>query len=624
MSSKGIKKALRILLYISVVLIVLSVGVYFSLQSSEVQTWVSKKAADYFSQKWNTEVKISGVDIEFFTKVVLQGVYVEDLHKDTLLYAESLKLDIGTFDRDIQTVFINDVVLKNATVKIQRYKNDSALNFQFIIDEFASKDTSPNSAKWHMGVGGITLDNIRFVYKIEEDTSVLKGVNFSNLLAANVKGVISDLSFDADTIRCSIKSFSLEEKSGFILKELAVKTSISPVLLKLENLKVVTNNSQIITDISFAYNEYNDFNHFIDSVKMKSQFKHSAIEMADIAYFAPELHGIKKKVFLKGKIGGKVSDLKGREIQLVIKNETMFSGNIDMTGLPDFNQTFMSFDAKELITSKKGIENIPLPPFYEKHSISLPENISLFGAIKFKGNFTGFYNDFVAYGKFNTALGQISTDLSMKEDTSGKDISYRGKLACADFNLGKFFESEAYIGKITLNATVEGSGLKKDNANVSMEGDVHSLEVKGYHYKNIKLKGQFAKNIFDGLLTVNDENLKLDFNGNMDFSKSPTHANFTSTISKAELSKLNILKTDEYVGLTGTIAINAIGNNIDDVIGELELNDVVYTKEKEIFEFKDIYVSIGELSGVKTIQLNSHIADMTVSGKIKHPQHISV
>ena len=616
--ARKVKKGFRILLYILAVLIVLPVSAYFSLQSPSVQTWLTNRIAGYFSSKWGTEVRISGVDIEFFTKLVLEGVYVEDQHKDTLLYAEKLKADIGLFNRDSSKIFVSDVILQDAVVKIKKYNGESTLNFQFIIDEFASVDTTPStdSTAWNIGIGGITLENIRFAYKIESDTSCMKGINFSDMLASSVSGKISDIKFDEDTTRCIIERLSLSEKSGFVLKEFYAKASVSSVDMKLDEMKIFSNSSQIIANISFKYKTYDDFNHFIDNVKMKAQFRSSNIEMADVAYFSDQLFGIKKKIFLNGDISGKISDLKGKNILLVIGNETSFMGNFDMTGLPDIGQTFMSFDAKELRTSKKGIEEIPLPPFNEAHSIELPPNVSLFGMIKFKGNFSGFINDFVSYGKFNTALGQISTDISMKQDTAGKTF-YHGKFSTRDFNLGRFFESEKYVGKITMNVNLDGKGLKKTEANLLAEGNIISLEANGYNYQNIDLKGKLSRNVFDGTLSVNDENLQMSFNGNMDFSKSPTHINFTSDITKANLSKLNLIKSKEYIGVTAKIDANVLGNNIDDVVGKLKLNDVIYLKGKEVFDFKNIEISIEDNSGIKSMNLLSSFADAELNGKFK-------
>lgn len=620
MASKVIKKILRILLWFMGTLLLLFLSFYVALRNPALQTWATNRIGDYFSSRWGTTVRVEGVAIEFWKKIVLEEVYVEDQHRDTLLYAEKLKLDIGIFDSDSNTVFVNDVILKNATVKLKKYKGDSVLNFQFIIDEFVSEDTTPSadSTKWNIGIGGITLDNIRFAYKIERDSSQAKGINFSDLLASSVIGKISNIIMDGDTASCLIENLSLDEKSGFRLKEFHTTASVSPVLLKLDQLKIFSNHSEIIANVSFKYKRYDDFNHFVARVKMKAQINSSNIEMADIAYFTDELYGIKKRVFLNGNVSGTVSDMKGKNILLVIGEETSFMGDFTMTGLPDINQTFMSFDAQEFRTSKNGIENIPLPPFNEQHSIFLPENISLFGIMKFKGNFSGFYNDFVTYGKFNTALGNISTDISMKENTVSGKPSYHGKFSCANFNLGKFFSSEKYMGTITMNVNMDGKGMKKEDANISMEGKVNSFECNGYTYQNIDVKGKFAKNIFNGSLAVNEDNLILDFNGNMDFSKSPTVVNFTSDISKANLSKLNLLKSgDEYIGVTAKLNVNAIGNNLDDVTGKMKLNDVVYLKGMDVFDFGNLGFVIGEEAGIKTVKINSSVADAALTGKFK-------
>lgn len=625
MKSKVIKKIIKIFLWFFGTLFFLFLSFYIALLSPAFQTWATNRIGGYFSSQWGTVVRVEGVDVDFWKKIVLEGVFVKDQHSDTLLYAEKLKLDISTFNIDSNTVFISDVILKNATVKLKKHRGESHLNFQFIIDEFTSDDTttSADSAKWNIGIGGITLDNIVFAYKIEEDPSHIKGINFSDLVASSVIGKISNIIFDKDTVFCQVDNLALDEKSGFRLKEFHATASISPVHMKLDQVKIFSNHSEIIANIIFKYKRYDDFNYFVDSVKMKTRFNSSNIEMSDVAYFTDELYGIKKRIFLNGDVSGTVSDIKGKNILLVIGDETSFMGNFTITGLPDINQAFMNFDAKELRTSKSGIEKIPLPPFNEPHSISLPENVSLFGIMNFKGNFSGFYNDFVAYGKFNTALGSISTDISMKQDTSNGKPIYKGRFSCTDFNLGRFFESEKYFGNITMNVNMDGKGMKKEDANVSLEGIVNSFDCYGYNYHNIDVKGKFAKNIFDGILSVKDDNLHLDFNGNMDFSKSPTEVNFIANMTMANLSMLNLLKSDDYVGVTAKVSVNAKGNNIDDATGDLKLNDVVYLKGAEVFNFNDMKFSIAENYGIKTILLLSDIADGKLEGKFKSAEIIS-
>lgn len=80
----------------------------------------------------------------------LEGVMVEDLHHDTLLYAQDMKVrmtDWFFFKKNIELKYIG---LENAQINLHR--TDSIWNHQFILDHFASSDTTRTSSD-----GGIEL-----------------------------------------------------------------------------------------------------------------------------------------------------------------------------------------------------------------------------------------------------------------------------------------------------------------------------------------------------------------------------------------------------------------------------------------------------------------------------------
>ncbi|HNO70192.1 MAG TPA: translocation/assembly module TamB domain-containing protein [Bacteroidia bacterium] len=623
MSDKSIKIGTRVLLYIMAMLFVLLLGVYVVFRSSFIQTWLTKRVASYFSSQWNTEVSVGGIDIELFKKIVLEGVYVEDMHQDTLLYVEKLKLDIGIFNTEDEKLLLDNVLLKNANIKLKKYEGEDFFNYQFILDAFKSTDTtrSDNTSKWDVAAGGFELENVRFLYQTHPDTAQLSHtINFSDLSVYSLNGKLSDIKLGADTINLNVISLSFIEKSGFILKDLSSTISISSKELQANSLKAFTNQSQLNANLVFKYDEYDDFNDFIDKVSMKASFNKSIIQMADVAYFSNELYGMNIKTILTGDVSGKVGDLKGKNVFLNIENETIYKGNIDLIGLPDIEKTYMSFDVKELRTSKKGIEQIPLPPFNEHRFIALPSNISLFGTIKFKGNFSGFYYDFVSYGKFSTALGQIATDISLKQDSSNT-VRYKGKFITQNFNLGRFFESEKHLGVINMNVNINGKDFSKQNAHLFIQGDVSSVEAASYKYQNINLNGEFARNIFNGKILVNDDNLNMDFSGSMDFSKSPTMIDFNALVSKAQLSQLHLVNDSLAMNITGKIQASIIGNGLNDAVGVVHLNNVLCEKDKKAYRFGDISLSSNNKQDVKTIVLSSSIADAKVSGRFL-PLHV--
>jgi hypothetical protein len=55
---------------------------------------LAQQAASYLSSELKTEIRIDKVDIVFFDRIDIEGVYIEDKTKDTLLYSEQINLKI--------------------------------------------------------------------------------------------------------------------------------------------------------------------------------------------------------------------------------------------------------------------------------------------------------------------------------------------------------------------------------------------------------------------------------------------------------------------------------------------------------------------------------------------------
>src|ERR1044072_597439 len=164
-SGKGlkiIKKTGRFMAWLLGILLLLCVDVYIILRNPECQTWISQRLAAYMSSELKTKITIKGVDIELFKKVVLEGIYVEDQHGDTLLYAEKLKADIHRFSYDNKYLSLSGIELDHATIKLKKYAGQKGLSYRFITQYFKKADTTPRTKKapWKVELGGIKLSNI--------------------------------------------------------------------------------------------------------------------------------------------------------------------------------------------------------------------------------------------------------------------------------------------------------------------------------------------------------------------------------------------------------------------------------------------------------------------------------
>ena len=580
--------------------------------------FLAKKGAEYLSEKLHTRVEIGSVDIEFFKKLVLEDVYIEDLHHDTLLYAKQLKLEIADFNIKQHKIDVSSVSLTNSKVALVQYKNEEDLNLQFILDAFQSKDTTKKqSADWDIRFQNVTLVNTSFVYQKQSHTDSTKGINYFDIQASNINSNIHTVRIEHDTIHAVIDNLSTREKSGFTLNSFSSVVKISPIGLQLDKLKIETPDSKISTDLTFQYNTYNDFNDFVNLVTLKADFDRSIVEMDDIAYFAPELKGWYQQLRVSGKISGKINNLRGKNMNILLHNtSTQFVGDIKLTGLPKIEETLIYLNVDELKTNYYDLKKLAIPPFEKSQTLDVPANIAKLGNMKFRGTFTGLYNDFYAYGNFSSALGNLYTDLSVQHDQKQNKEFYKGKLKSTNFDFGQFF-GVPLLGKATANITVDGTGLTVENVVASLKGTINSLEFNKYTYQNIAIEGDIAKQIFKGKLNVKDDNVDFDFNGKVDFTGTLPNLDFISTLNRADLAALHFLTTTKKTNLSTQVIINVTGNNIDNLIGRIHFDNTVFEQDKETFKLSRFNLESTEENGIKTIKLFSDVVDADVNGRFK-------
>ncbi|MES2592056.1 MAG: translocation/assembly module TamB domain-containing protein [Bacteroidota bacterium] len=615
---KDIKKLSNILFRLVATIIFLVVILFLLIQIRNVQIYAAKQGAIYLSKKLHTRVQIGSIDIDFFKKLVLEDVYIEDLHHDTLLYARQLKLDINDINFDKHKININQIILSNTKTSLVKYKTDDDLNIQFIIDAFSSGDTTKKeSVAWDIHFAEIILANSEFTYKNEHDTATSRGINYSDIHAKKVNSRIRDLHIDHDTILAKIDYLSTNEKSGFVLKNLSSDVKISSIGMQLNGLSIKTPESTIATDLTFKYNKYSDYLDFINQVTLKADFKNTLLEMNDISYFAPQLKGMYNKLIVTGKISGKINNLRGKNMGILIKNTTtQFKGDIKLTGLPNIDETLIYLNVEELKTNYNDLKKLAIPPFETNQTLDVPANIAKLGNMKFKGTFTGLYNDFYAYGDFSSALGTLSTDLSVHHDEKKNKEFYKGKLKSTAFDLGYFFGVDA-IGKVTSNITIDGTGLTLENVVAKLKGTINSIEFNNYTYKNIAIEGDVSKKIFIGKLNVEDNNIDFNFNGTVDFTGKLPNLDFIATVNRADLGALNFVKTKEKTNLSTQVIINVTGDNIDNLIGRINLDNTVFQQGNDAYKVSSFNLVSEEENGVKSIKLFSDFVNAKVNGQFQ-------
>jgi hypothetical protein len=626
----------------------------------------------------------------------LKGVFIEDLHHDTLLYASDLKLRITDwffFKKNIELKYIG---LENAVINLHR--TDSVWNHQFIIDYFSSPDTTATKKdggiqfrlkeidlknvvvrqkdEWRghdmtAAVGSFHLDakDINFSKRIvtinsitlvdpvfheynyrsrrplqvastvfpktvdsllkwngdgwivqvdkleiknglikedKETDRVLPYFDGNHVAFGEINGVFKNLHWERDTITAHIDLRS-KERSGFEVKKLVANLKMTPQEMAFSDLELQTNNSTIRDYYRMSYDDIDDMGDYIHKVKMQANFDGSEIDSDDIAFFAPEMKTWKKKIKLKGGIRGTVNELVGKDMFVEAGRNTLLNGDINLTGLPDIQQTFIDFKANDFRTTYE--DAVAFVPAIRK--VTSPDLRKL-QFIRFNGSFTGFIRDFVTFGTIQTNLGTVTSDLNLKLP-AGRDPIYSGKVYTDFFRLGEFI-NDPDIGVIALNDSlkVEGKGFKPQSRNAIVDAKIKFIDFRGYRYANINVKGKLDKKLFDGTGSIHDPNAELSMNGRIDFNTKVPEFNFTADVKTANLKTLKLVKED--IAFNGQFNLDFTGDNIDNFLGNARITGASLSRNGKPLPFDSLIVSSEYINNVKKLTVNSNEFEGSITG----------
>jgi len=211
--------ALKTVLWIIASVLFLVLLIIVLIQVPAVQNFAKNKAVTYLQNKIHTKVKIGHISLGLPKLIVLEDVYFEDQHRDTLIAGDKMKLDVSMLKLLNHKLEINEIDLQGITANIKRGK-DSLFNFDYIMRAFASPATTKpvdTSSAMIISIDKILLDKIKIAYddKITGNNVVFNLGHFDTRIK----------DFDLDKMKFTIPKITL---SGFDAK--IIQTDVPPPL----------------------------------------------------------------------------------------------------------------------------------------------------------------------------------------------------------------------------------------------------------------------------------------------------------------------------------------------------------------------------------------------------------
>jgi hypothetical protein len=86
-----------------------------------------------------------------------------------------------------------------------------------------------------------------------------------------------------------------------------------------------------------------------------------------------------------------------------------------------------------------------------------------------------------------------------------------------DLNVTAFTKNKD-VGLITGNINVNGQGFDVNTLSLQTKSDIQRIQIMGKDVHNLSLDGNLAQRKYDGLIVINDDQIKGNVKGLIDFS----------------------------------------------------------------------------------------------------------
>ncbi len=569
-----------------------------------IDYFVSPKKSNEQSATFEFDLKEIHLNNIFFNKVD------KWIGQDMIGSIKKADINMESIDYKNKQVTINDIYLDQPHFAISDYTGMETVlkDSKKILIKIPEKNPFRwNNSGWGINMKKLQLRNGSFANDKETIRSAYTDqFDGQHLKFSSISGSIDEMVFKNDTLKAKIL-LTANERNGLQIKKLQTYMRFTPEQMEFNNLDIETNNSRIGNYFSMNYNHFSeDMNDFIKKVTLKIDLQKSKINSNDIAIFAPGMANWKKIFYAEGNAEGTIDNFSAKKLKIKSGN-TIIDGDLALRGLPDINSTFIDFKGNslqtnysDLVTLIPALKNIRQPQFNK------------LGNIYYKGNFTGFLNDFVAYGMIATDLGVINADLNMKLPENGIP-SYSGKLVTNGFKLGQFI-NDPKVGSISLNGKLTGSGFELSKLNANFDGNISQIEYNGYNFQNLVINGDFNKNLFTGHLTIDDPNIKIkSLDGTLSLSKEQLAFKLNADLQYANLK--NIRFGNENFELSGLFSLNFTGNNIDNFLGTARVYDASLSHDSTKLSFDSLNLTSFMKEDKKYLTLKSNEIDVELSGK---------
>lgn len=559
-----------------------------------------------------TELSIGRINIGMLNRIIVDDIYLNDRSGEEMLKVTRLSAKFEILPLLKGKIAISSVQLFGFNIRLTKENPHSEPNFQFIVNAFASKDSIQKQTKIDLRINSVLIRRGKVAYDVLSEPETPGKFNARHVQLQNIIANISLKALRNDSLNAYIKRMSFEDKSGFELEKLSLRALGNTERLRIDNFQIDLPETSLKTNTIFMeYDSLEAFRDFANAVRFSGKIHSKRITLKDISCFVPALKDFTLPLQLNLKFDGTVNSLNCSSLEIRVANDMELLANAGFQDLSKVDDTYLFGNISKLHITQSGI-NLLYKNITGKSDT--PDVLERLGDFSFEGEVSGYFNDLVTYGMFNSEVGSLRADVKLGSDKSKGLFQYSGRLISEGFQLGKLLAKEDKLGKISFNLEVDGTGGRQQWPEIDMKGMVSEIEFSRYNYENITLDGKYSRGGFDGEIILDDPNGSVFLNGSFNLAQEIPTFNFRAGIHKLRPYDLHLTPKYENAEFSLQVEANFTGNSVDNIDGKIKVDSLLFTAPRKRYELNNLNIFATQENGKKCLKLTSGFMNAFIRG----------
>lgn len=606
--SSLIKKISKVVMYIILSIVGLNVLLYILLSIPAVQQKAKDFAVNELKNILKTEISIDELRLSLFNKISLKGIYIEDRSQDTLLFAKNLDASFniwGLLDSELQITGIN---LDDFVGYVNQEDSISDFNFQFIVDAFASNDSTPSDttkSSLRIIIRDITLSNGRLNYDVKSQPQTTSIFNTSHISVTGLNANIDLNSIDSDKFDIALNSLTAKDKSGLSISNLQGHFFSDKSRLWIDGLSLLLPNSHLKAKTA----KYD-----LNSSEFELNTQDTEIAPTDLIPILPNLRFMSNNISLKTHIKGKLPFVDIENLTLTYGSDLIVDATASMSDVYKYGDSDISLFIEKFKVSPAGITELAR---VGDSTFILPDILRDAGDLQLKGDLIGKLSKFKVNMEAWSKQGVIVLKGAGGADTTFNNFNVNAELQTRNFGLGRLLGTDTGLGNLSMHTNITASQSDRVPLSAKLEGKINTLQYNGENIEQVFFNGFYNSQNMGISLNTDWTDGSILANAEMTQTKIPD-IRFDLAVDSLLLDKF--YKNEDWKNpmLSLRMKGNMTGLDIDNLKLTAELDSLQF--KDSVFHFQPglITLDAGEyLNGNKYIAMKSSILSFNIDGNYK-------